>query len=172
MLLSMRVLMSWKSIVNRTESAKVVALERELVAVDAALERWRSETKAVREELEVLSDVDLAEHHAALVSRLDGLEAQLRDLPTAPVEPAFVGLTLDTAPLLASIACLGHIVAPLAITHDDMTLEGVPTCVRPGQTLQLRLALGTGHAEQTTEELEVSLGALALAVRAEVRDCI
>jgi len=36
------------------------------------------------------------------------------------------------------------------------------------QTLQLRLALGARHAEQSMEELEVSLGALAAAVWCEV----
>jgi len=34
---------------SRAESAKIAALERELVAVDAALERWRSETRVVQD---------------------------------------------------------------------------------------------------------------------------
>jgi len=107
----------------------------------------------------------------SLSSRLDGLEAQLRALPTAPVEPPHVGLTMDSPTLLASIAGFGRVVAPLGITAADVTLEGVPSHVRPGQTLQLRLALGARHAEQSTEELEVSLGALAAASRCEVALC-
>jgi len=86
-------------------------------------------------------------------------------------EPPHVGLTMDTPALLASIARFGRIIAPLGITAADVTLEGVPSHVRPGQTLQLRLALGARHAEQSTEELEVSLGALAAASRCEVTLC-
>jgi len=86
-------------------------------------------------------------------------------------EPPHVGLTMDTPALLASIARFGRIIAPLGITSADVTLEGVPSHVRPGQTLQLRLALGARHAEQSTEELEVSLGALAAASRCEVTLC-
>jgi len=82
-----------------------------------------------------------------------------------------VGLTMDTPALLASIAGFGRVVAPLGITAADVTLEGVPSHVRPGQTLQLRLALGARHAEQSTEELEVSLGALAAASRCDVALC-
>jgi len=152
---------------SRAESAKVAALERELVAVDAALERWRSETRVVQDAVATLSDEELMSRHAELIARLEGLEAQLRALPTAPVEPPHVGLTMDTSALLASIAGFGRIVAPLSISAADLTLEGVPSHVRPGQTLQLRLALGARHAEQSTEELEVSLAALAAAVRCE-----
>jgi len=149
---------------SRAESAKIAALERELVAVDAALERWRSETRVVQDAVATLSDEELVPRHAELIARLEGLEAQLRALPTAPVEPPHVGLTMDASALLASIAGFGRIVAPLGISAADVTLEGVPSHVRPGQTLQLRLALGARHAEQSTEELEVSLGALAAAV--------
>jgi len=119
----------------RAESAKVVALERELVAIDAALERWRSETCVVHDAVASLSDTELMTQHAGLASRLDALETQLRALPTAPVEPSHVGLTMDTPALLASIAGFGRIVAPLGITAADVTLEGVPSHVRPGQTL-------------------------------------
>jgi len=156
---------------SKAESTKIAALERELVAVDAALERWRSETRVVQEAVASLSDEELMSRHADLASRLDSLEAQLRALPTAPVEPPHVGLTMDTPALLASIASFGRIIAPLGITAADVTLEGVPSHVRPGQTLQLRLALGARHAEQSTEELEVSLGALAAASRCEVALC-
>jgi len=156
---------------SRAESAKVAALERELVAVDAALERWRSETRVVQDAVATLSDAELMSRHAELIARLEGLEAQLRALPTAPVEPPHVGLTMDTSALLASIAGFGRIVAPLGISAADVTLEGVPSHVRPGQTLQLRLALGARHAEQSTEELHLSLRGLTAAVRFEVTLC-
>jgi len=70
----------------------VSALERELVAVDAALERWRAESRAIRAESSAMSDAELMTEEAALSSRLDDLEAQLRALPTAVVEPPYLGL--------------------------------------------------------------------------------
>jgi len=93
----------------------------------------------------------------------------LRALPTAPVEPPHVGLVMDASALLADIASLGSVMAPLAISASDVTLEDVPTHAWPGETLQLRLALGDRHAEQSTAELEVSLGELA--VRCDVTLC-
>jgi len=48
------------------ESSKIAALERELVAVDAALERWRSETRVVQEAVASLSDDELLSRHADL----------------------------------------------------------------------------------------------------------
>jgi len=75
---------------------KIAALERELVAVDAALERWRSETRVVQDAIATLNDAEIVAAHAELTGRLDGLEAQLRALPSAPVEPPHVGLTIDT----------------------------------------------------------------------------
>jgi len=72
---------------SKAEASKATALERELVAVDVALERWRAESRAIRETMSVLSDVELMTEESALSSRLDDLEAQLRALPTAVVEP-------------------------------------------------------------------------------------
>jgi len=38
-----------------------------------------------------LSDAELVSRHAELIARLEGLQAQLRALPTAPVESASRG---------------------------------------------------------------------------------
>ena len=57
--------------VDSAEASKTAALEPELVSVDAALERWRAESGAVREAASSLSDVDLEKQHATLSSRLD-----------------------------------------------------------------------------------------------------
>jgi len=75
---------------------------------------------------------------------------------------------LTRSALLASIASLGRIVSPLTILAADVSLEEVPCYVRPGQTLQLCLALGARHTRQSYEELEVSMRALAAATRCEV----
>ena len=147
--------------IDSTEASKAAALERELVAVDAALERWRADTFAVRGAVSSLSDADVVLQHAALSTRLDGMETQLQALPTAVVEPPFVGLVMDVPALLSSIASFGHIIAPLAITADDIRVDSAPSCVLPGDSLRLKLSLGVRHASQSTEELQVSLGRLA-----------
>ena len=154
--------------IDLSEASKVASLERELISVDAALERWRAESGAVREAVSLLSDVDLQSQLASLSSRLDDMEAQLQALPIAVVEPPFVGLHIDAPALLSSIAGFGRVLAPLSIASTDMTLEGVPSFVRPGDTLRLRLSLGARHAAQSAEELEVSLGRLAGATNVEV----
>ena len=153
--------------IDSAESIKVAALERELFSVDAALERWRAESAAVREAVSSLSDADLEAQHATLSSHLDGMEAYLQALPTAVIEPPFVGLLADAPALLSSIADFGRVLAPLPITVADLSLEGVPSKVRPGGTLRLRLSLGARHAAQSAEELEVSLGRLAEMTRVD-----
>ena len=146
--------------IDSAEASKTTALERELVSVDAALERWRAESAAVRDAVSTLSDADLKEQHATLSSRFDDLEAQLQSLPTAVVEPPSVGLLADTPALLASIAGFGRVLAPLPVTAADLSLEGVPSRVKPGGILLLKLSLSARHAAQSAEELEVSLGRL------------
>jgi len=71
-------------------------------------------TRVVQEAVATLSDEELVSRKAELIARLEGLEAQLHALPTAPVEPPHVGLTMDTSALLSQhrIAS-GRIVAPL-----------------------------------------------------------
>ena len=153
--------------IESTEASKVASLERELVTVDAALERWRAESGAVREAVSTLSDAQLDAQFATLSACRGEMEAQLQALPTAVVEPPFVGLLADSPALLSSIACFGRVISPLPVTANDLSLEGVPSNVRPGDTLCLRLSLGARHAAQSTEELEVSLGRLVEATQVE-----
>jgi len=68
------------------------------------LERWRSETRVVTDAVAALSDTELMSRHAELVTRLDGLEEQLRALPTAPVESSHIGLSPYTPAQLTSVA--------------------------------------------------------------------
>lgn len=147
--------------VNFVEEQKVSALERELVAVDAALESWRAESTAVREALSSLSDAELEAQFTTLSSRLDDMETQLHALPTAVMEPPVVGLSADAAALLPSIACFGRVFAPLPIMGVDLILEAISSSVQPGDTLRLRLSVGARHASQSVEELNTSLGRLA-----------
>ena len=157
------------SCINSSEATKVACLERELIAVDAALERWRVDTGAVRESVSSLSDTELEVQHSTLSSRLDALETQLQALPTAVVEPPFVGLHADALSLLSSIAGFGRVHAPLSIAAADLTLEDLTSNgMRRGGTLRLRLSLGARHAAQSAEELEVSLGRLTGTMRVEV----
>ena len=147
------------------EVCKVASLERELLAVDAALEHWRSESSAVCEAASSLSDDMLEAQQAALSSRLDYAEAQLQALPTAVVEPPFVGFVADMSIPLRCIVGFGRVLAPLPIHAADVRMELGSRGVRPGSTLRLRMSLGSRHAAETTEELEVSLGMLAAAIR-------
>ena len=146
--------------IDSSEATKVACLERELIAVDAALERWRSDTGAVREAISSLSNAELGVQHTALSSRLDTMEAQLQALPTAVLEPPFVGLHTDAPALLSSIAGFGHVLAPLSVTATDLTLEDMSTSVARRGALRLRLSLGARHAAQTAEAMEVSMGRL------------
>lgn len=147
--------------VDAAEAAKLAALEYELVAVDVTLELWRSVSAAVMTTAAALSDPELKTQHSALSSRLDDMEAQLQALPTAVVEPPFVGMVADTPALLAAIACFGRVLAPLAIRAADLSLRGAPSFVQPGETLCLHLSLGACHAAQSAEEIAVSLSRLA-----------
>ena len=151
--------------VSAAEASKVELLERELLTVEAALERLRSICDTVRLAVAALSDADLTEQHAALSYCLDELDEELAALPTAVVEPAHVGLSADLSELMAELSGFGRVVAPLSITAADLTLEGVPRAVRPGNTLRLRLSLGARHAGQSAEDLDVSLDVKMAAVR-------
>ena len=149
------------------QASKAASLECELVAVDTALGRWQAESAAMREAVSSLSDADLVMQQSTVFSHLDDLEVQLQTLSTAVVEPPYVGLLADAAALLSSIAGFGRVLAPLSITAADLSLEGMPSRVRLGNPLRLHLSLGTRHAAQCAEELEVSLCMLATATHVE-----
>lgn len=145
-------------------------MERELCAVDTALERWRAELVTAAEIAASLADADLLARHAELEARLDDAEAQLATLPTSSVELPDVRLEEDNAPamLAASIAAFGRVVIPRAITAADLPLSGAPSGARPGGTVLLRLELQSArHATQSAEELELSLGAAAAITQIE-----
>ena len=154
--------------IDTAEAVKVAFLERELIGVDTALERWRSESGAILEAVSSMADANLYSHYESLSSRVDAMEAQLQRLPTAVLEPPRVGLLADAPALLSSIAGFGRVLAPMSIIAADLSLEGVPMNFRPGRKLRLRLSLGARHAAQTAEELEVSLGMLVKAMQVDV----
>ena len=153
-------------------AAKTAALERELVAVDAALEYLRSTCDTVREAVTTLTDADLVEQQVALSSRLDVLDAQLRDLPTGVVETPYIGVSVDVLAMLADLSVCGRVLAPISITARDLTFQRVASdsaAVYPSSSmsLRLRLSLGARHARQVPEELDVSLGSLLRATRVD-----
>ena len=79
--------------------------------------------------------------------------------------PLPVGLLADAPALLSSIAVYGRVLEPLPITAaSNLSLEVVPSRVRPDGTMRLRLSLGARHADQSTEELEVSLAPVATTI--------
>ena len=112
------------------ESTKVAALERQLVAIDDALERWRTESSAVSNFAADLGDADLVAQQSTLEARIDALEAQLAALSVIPVEIPFIGVAVDTPALLSQIGGFGSVIAPRAITAADLTLPSPPRQVR------------------------------------------
>ena len=154
--------------INSSEAAKVAALERELVTIDAALERWRSDGTAVGAALASLSDTDLVVQQATLTSRLDDLETQLMALSTSAVELPVVGLTADMPTVMSSLTGFGRVLSPSPITAADLTLQGVPTHASPGCSLTLCFVpQGAVHASQSAEELEVALRATVATLRVD-----
>ena len=87
-------------LVCASEATKSANLERELVAIDAALERWRTERRVAGDAAATLADAVIIAQHSALASRLDALDAELLAIPTGVVEPPHVGL--------ADVCASGH----------------------------------------------------------------
>lgn len=149
------------------EAAKVGALKRELMMFESTQERWRAERDALGEVAVSLSDAGIISQQATLVAHADGMDAMLRPLPTAPVEPPVVKLsTADMPALLAQVAGFGRVLAPRPVAALHLALTGFPRFVRPGDALCLRLALqGDSHAAQMSEEVDVALASAAAQLR-------
>jgi hypothetical protein len=153
--------------------AKSVALEKEAVAVDAVLERLRTERIAATEAVASQSDTEFAARHSELTARLDSVHAQLLALPTSVVEPPYVGVVIDEAALLFGAAVFGRVfgraVIPRSITAATLTLEYATNYAYRGCSLLIRLVVKDALlAAQSAEELEVSLGAAATATHIDV----
>ena len=113
-----------ESRIEASETSKRVALERELCAVDAVLERVRAERSTAADAVASLCDSELVAQHAELTARLDAADALLLALPTAVVEPPSIRIVADEAALLAGAAVFGRVVAPRAITAADLNSRG------------------------------------------------
>lgn len=151
------------------EMSKRVALELELCAVDATLERLQDARGTVADAVASLSDAELEERHSVLAAGLDAADAQLLALPTSVVEPPYVGLVIDRPKLLAGIAAFGRVVSPRAIAPADLVPDRVPRHTWPSNTLQLRLSVrGALHMSASAEELEISLGSAVAAMHVDV----
>ena len=154
--------------IDHAESVKRTALELELCAADAALEGLRIVRGAVAEAAGSLGNAELVAQHAVLSARLDAAEAQLLALPTTSVEPPYVGLVMDASSLLPGITVFGRVIAPRAVTAADLALDVAPNIARSGDPLLLRFVLFSAfYASLSTEELEVSMGAAAAAMRVD-----
>ena len=146
---------------DAAEAAKILRFERDLIEVDSAFGNMQSTIDVVNEALATLSESDLDVQHTVLSGRLDELDTQLRSLLATHVELPQVGISfVDLSGQLARIAGLGRVISPKAITATDLTLEGVPHAVRPGNTLSMRLSLSARLSDQSTDELDVSLSIL------------
>lgn len=150
------------------ETSKRVSLERELCAVDGALERLRAERAAASDALASLGDAELVARHADLLAGLDAAEAQVLNLPTTVVESSHVELVVDSTLPQAGDVHFGRVVAPFAVKAADLSLTGVPLQVQPSETVQLSFVLQCPpHTSQSVEELSLSLAATAAATLVE-----
>lgn len=150
--------------IDEAVSSKRVALERELCAVDSVLGQIRVDRIAVKEAAASLSDAELIAHYTKLTARLDAAEAQLLILPTAVVDPPFVGLVVGELALLAGNAIIGRVVAPRAIPAAELAIECASSCALRGCNLLIRLVMKSAHsASQPAEELKVALEFVAAA---------
>ena len=154
--------------INATECDKVTSLERELVAVDSALESWQFESAATLEARTMWSQATLVTMYSSLADRLDVMEAQLQALPLVVETPLLVMLS-QTVSLLPSIADFGRVVTPLPVTAADLRLERVPGCrgARVGGTLNVLLSLGPRFATRSSFDIEATLGMLARDIQVE-----
>lgn len=157
-----------KTQVDKAESSKISALERQLNLVDDALQRWRSQRSAAAEAAASLDDDEFAERHAELNARLDDAESQLVSLRVDPVVLPHIELQLDVSTLHADLATFGKIVAPVAFTASDFKLKRMPFVARPGRQLQLRLSLyKQKHLSYSDSALSVALQFAATTARLE-----
>lgn len=145
--------------VSAAELAKRVALERELCAVDAALELVRAERSVVSEAAASLGNLELVAQHAELTRRLDAADATLLALPTSVAEPAFVGLVIAKSAISACMAAFGRVVAPLAVSAADLAIAGVPRYTHPGHSAALP------GASRRSARLSVRRGAVRVSAR-------
>ena len=155
--------------IDSAENEKAVSLERELIAIDSALERWRAETTAVCEAGIGLTDSSVVTMYTRLSSQLDDVEAALLALPTIVVTPLVVMLC-QTVGFLPRIAGFGSVVMPLPVTATDLRLEDFTNSRggRLGSTLHMRLFLGRRFNARSAEELEATLGILMGTLRIDV----
>lgn len=153
--------------IDDAESSKVAAFERELCAVDAALEHWRAERRAVAEAAASLDDSELSARHAELTARLNAAEEQIAALPIPVNELPHISLVANAPALLADVAVYGQVVAPLVVTANDLSVRDARLTLAPGRSCRFLLQLTSNrHASQSTDELAISLGAAAPSVRA------
>jgi hypothetical protein len=170
--------------VDSIAASKVAALEAELVALDAVLERIPRELEAIRTEACALSvhpaptDDDRSACQR-LHSRLDALEGAVNALPAEPVEPAAIVFTLETpdpAPpgsQSATASNLGSVEGMRAITAAAVKVGPLPGFARAGSLLTFTVECIEGFLEcgRAADEANAVLGRL-LRVSVSLLPCV
>lgn len=151
--------------VDEAEKIKAAALERELVAIDTALETARAVAAACSCESGT-EDTDV-QRHADLARRLNDLSSLLSALPLLPHEPPTIDVCGGTGTLRRIAGC-GAVVAPRPVTACDIEVADFPADARPGCVASFRLHLSSPHyAAAPAEEVEAVLAWLAARVRVD-----
>ena len=146
---------------SSVEREKTVALERELISVDACLERARLERASVQDVVASPSGVGVT---SELISRLDTLDRELHALPTSPIEPDYISFaSSDVAAMLSAISKLCAIHAPRRVDARDVFVRGIPKYATCGRTVEVTFEfadnypLAYGGPPEATEAAVASL---------------
>jgi TPR repeat protein len=91
---------------------KAAALERQLEAVDTALQSLRREHAAAHDAAEVLSDSGLIMRQHDITAHLDDVDAALRQLVTIPLESGSLSFESGLPSLISAISSCGTVHSP------------------------------------------------------------
>lgn len=125
--------------VDHAETTKAVALDKELVAIDAALEEAGTACDVARRAAVELPDDALVAAYDGLSASLAAAATRLAALPPGPV----ADLTLLAIPLPPTVAVLDS-----SAGAADLALVPLPRFVTPGTELTLRLKLTDAALER------------------------
>jgi hypothetical protein len=130
-------------------SAKVAALERQLINIDAALDRFRADQRAFSDAA-LLSDSALAAAGPALLARVDELVERLRAVHTVPVVLPAIGVEFDTT-FEAALGMHGAVFAPPTVFATDVVGSIADAGAVPDSDAEaLTLSLGSAYPSQNT----------------------
>ena len=149
------------------EDRKVVALETELVVVDAAIERTENELGEIRGAIATLtSDDAFLAHEEALISRGHALVTALDAVPRGPVESGDVRLSEPETSEAELRGQLGAVIAVRVARAADVKIASASSFAHAGKPFSLSLALSDSFGRSESDDRSATLARLTRHVRA------